>query len=212
MEINGFKLLANTTPLLSRPTTKANPPYYESISCRKYGYGSNNFHCGIGVVSESEDEKNRGGGTTVSNLVTQNEGDNIVTVDVEVQHAQDPSAMVLDPEGKEGTRSNGSDPKLFTAPHELLQEKKICRAGSQNVFELVCPPLWGFTTMRGRRPEMEDAVAVVPRFSQVPTQMLLNDHVCNGMNNRHLSQLTAHFFGVYDGHGGCQVCLVLLAF
>ncbi|XP_062148046.1 protein phosphatase 2C 50 isoform X2 [Alnus glutinosa] len=149
--------------------------------------------------------RSRGGGTTVSNLVTQKEGDNIATMDVEVQHAQDPSTMVLDPEGKEANRSNGSDPKLFTAPPELLQEKKICRASSQNILELDCPPLWGFTTMRGRRPKMEDAVAVVPRFSQVPTQMLLNDHVPNGVNNHHLSQLNAHFFGVYDGHGGCQV-------
>lgn len=223
MEINGLKLLANTTPLLSRPTRKPNPPY-ESISCRNYGYRSN-CQSGTGMVSESEDEKNRGGGTTVSNLVTQNEGDTIArstscsekllaleasfeiptTMDVEVQDAQDPSAMVLDPEGKEANRTSGSDPKLFTAPPEVLQENKMCRTSSQNVFELDSPSLWGFTTIRGRRPEMEDAVAVVPRLLQVPTQMLLNDHVSNDMNNHHLSQSTAHFFGVYDGHGGCQV-------
>jgi hypothetical protein len=55
----------NITPLLSRPTIKSNPPD-ESISCRNYGHGSNNCQCGIGIVSESEDEKNWGG-TAVSN-------------------------------------------------------------------------------------------------------------------------------------------------
>ncbi len=53
--------------MLSRPTTKPNPPY-ESISCRNYGHGSNNCQSGIGIVSESEDEKNGGWGTTVSNF------------------------------------------------------------------------------------------------------------------------------------------------
>ncbi|CAI0627917.1 unnamed protein product [Linum tenue] len=55
-------------------------------------------------------------------------------------------------------------------------------------------PLWGMTSICGRRPEMEDAVAVVPRFMSVPARML---------GSRVDS--TAHFFGVYDGHGGSQV-------
>ena len=54
---------------------------------------------------------------------------------------------------------------------------------------------------------MEDDVAVVPRFLQVPTSMRLDEHVPNGMDH-HLSHLNAHFFGVYDGHGGCQVCFM----
>ncbi|CAN1185814.1 Protein phosphatase 2C 56 [Linum perenne] len=48
-------------------------------------------------------------------------------------------------------------------------------------------PLWGMTSICGRRPEMEDALAAVPRFLTIP------------------SAQTTHFFGVYDGHGGSQV-------
>ncbi|GMJ07605.1 hypothetical protein HRI_004429700 [Hibiscus trionum] len=64
--------------------------------------------------------------------------------------------------------------------------------------------LWGFTSICGRRPEMEDAVAAVPRFVKVPIEMLIGDRVLDGMNKGFAHQ-TAHFFGVYDGHGGSQV-------
>ncbi|KAL4561899.1 hypothetical protein LXL04_034081 [Taraxacum kok-saghyz] len=60
--------------------------------------------------------------------------------------------------------------------------------------------MWGFTSICGRRPEMEDAVATVPRFLKIPVQMLTGDKM-----TKSLSHLTAHFFGVYDGHGGSQV-------
>lgn len=125
---------------------------------------------------------------------------------VELEHAQDPFAMVLDLESKEGSGFNGSDPTLFTAPSEpgVLQEKKICRTSSNNIFELDSHPLWGFTSMCGMRPQMEDDVVVVPRFLHIPVRMLSDEHVPNSMNY-HSSPLTSHFFGVYDGHGGCQV-------
>ncbi|KAI3684172.1 hypothetical protein L6452_33392 [Arctium lappa] len=51
---------------------------------------------------------------------------------------------------------------------------------------------------------MEDAVAVVPRFTEVPIKMFVGDHVIDGVSSS-LSDLTVHFFGVYDGHGGSQV-------
>ncbi|PQQ08871.1 protein phosphatase 2C 77 [Prunus yedoensis var. nudiflora] len=51
---------------------------------------------------------------------------------------------------------------------------------------------------------MEDDFAIVPQFLQIPIQMLMDDCGLNGMN-QNTSHLTAHFFGVYDGHGGCQV-------
>ena len=54
---------------------------------------------------------------------------------------------------------------------------------------------------------MEDAVVVIPQFLQVPPQMMKVESISNGMNHS-LSDLTAHFYGVYDGHGGCQVCFV----
>ena len=54
---------------------------------------------------------------------------------------------------------------------------------------------------------MEDAVVAIPRFLQVLPQMLKVESISNGMNHS-LSDLTAHFYGVYDGHGGCQVCFM----
>lgn len=47
---------------------------------------------------------------------------------------------------------------------------------------------------------MEDAVAVIPGFLQIQTHVLM-DTVTDQLPD----QVLAHFFGVYDGHGGCQV-------
>ncbi|KAH6782973.1 HYPERSENSITIVE TO ABA1 [Perilla frutescens var. hirtella] len=71
---------------------------------------------------------------------------------------------------------------------------------SRSIFEVDCVPLWGVTSVCGRRPEMEDAVATLPRILKIPIQMLGGDH-----ETTCLSHLTGHFFGVYDGHGGSQV-------
>nr|XP_043628260.1 probable protein phosphatase 2C 6 [Erigeron canadensis] len=75
---------------------------------------------------------------------------------------------------------------------------------ARSVFEVDCVPLWGFTSIIGRRPEMEDAVATVPRFLKIPIQMLTGDRGPDQLT-KSLSHLTTHFFGVYDGHGGSQV-------
>ncbi|XP_073143218.1 protein phosphatase 2C 50-like [Henckelia pumila] len=74
----------------------------------------------------------------------------------------------------------------------------------RSIFEVDYVPLWGFESMCGRRPEMEDAVATVPRFLEIPIQMLSGDQLIHGVNSR-FSHLTGHFFGVYDGHGGSHV-------
>ncbi|KAF8388778.1 hypothetical protein HHK36_025458 [Tetracentron sinense] len=107
--------------------------------------------------------------------------------------------------GLAGEIGDGSDPKASSAVVlQLPGEERIVRTGSRSVFEMDCIPLWGFTSICGRRPEMEDAIAAVPQFLKIPIQMLLGDHVVDGMSQS-LSHLTAHFFGVYDGHGGSQV-------
>ncbi|XP_071731942.1 protein phosphatase 2C 50-like [Rutidosis leptorrhynchoides] len=74
----------------------------------------------------------------------------------------------------------------------------------RSVFELEYVPLWGSHSVCGKRPEMEDAVMAVPQFMKVPIKMFVADHVIDRVN-LNLSDLTAHFFGVYDGHGGAQV-------
>ncbi|KAL6615454.1 hypothetical protein ACP70R_037724 [Stipagrostis hirtigluma subsp. patula] len=77
-------------------------------------------------------------------------------------------------------------------------------AGGRSVFAVDCVPLWGYTSICGRRPEMEDAVATVPRFFDVPLWMLTGNAVVDGLDPMTF-RLPAHFFGVYDGHGGAQV-------
>ncbi|KAJ9568388.1 hypothetical protein OSB04_004354 [Centaurea solstitialis] len=76
--------------------------------------------------------------------------------------------------------------------------------GVRSVFELEYRPLFGSHSVCGKRPEMEDAVVCVPQFMQVPIKMFVADHVIDRVNPN-LSDLTAHFFGVYDGHGGSKV-------
>ncbi|GMH13745.1 hypothetical protein Nepgr_015586 [Nepenthes gracilis] len=99
---------------------------------------------------------------------------------------------------------NGCDPKLS---HMLLetppQEKIIRTISGQRRSYLDAVPLWGLTSICGGRPEMEDAAAAVPCFQTIPTKMFMSNHELKGMC-QDLSQ-TLHFYGVYDGHGGCQV-------
>jgi protein phosphatase 2C len=89
--------------------------------------------------------------------------------------------------------SDGSDMRSSTVLDEALQEKKISIRSSILI--------WGSTSICGRRPEMEDAFAVVPCFLQ---NLPINGHVLDGTIHN-LSSLNAHFVGVYDGHGGSQV-------
>ncbi|EOY30666.1 hypothetical protein QUC31_020156 [Theobroma cacao] len=62
---------------------------------------------------------------------------------------------------------------------------------------------WGFTSVIGRRREMEDAIAVIPAFMSRTC-----DHVggCTAPGSKTSAEISPiHFFGVYDGHGGSQV-------
>ncbi|KAK1355437.1 Protein-serine/threonine phosphatase [Heracleum sosnowskyi] len=105
--------------------------------------------------------------------------------------------------GIDDNLANGPDYK----PIEVVQlppEQGSVGPGARSVFEIDYVPLWGFTSLCGRRPEMEDALATVPRFMKMHTQMLIGDRALDGVT-KCLSHLTAHFFRVYDGHGGSQV-------
>ncbi|KAK9697596.1 hypothetical protein RND81_08G047500 [Saponaria officinalis] len=62
---------------------------------------------------------------------------------------------------------------------------------------------WGWTSVIGRRSEMEDAVAVVPRFV---SRTCFHAGGCTAPGSRMSGDVSPlHFFGVYDGHGGSQV-------
>ncbi|KAE8664374.1 Protein phosphatase 2C 16 [Hibiscus syriacus] len=118
--------------------------------------------------------------------------------------ASDPIAVAVSLKEQTGDES---EEKLSEGVIQLTlqkEETKMAVPVPRSVFEVEYVPLWGFTSICGRRPEMEDAVAAVPRFVKVPIEMLIGDRVLNGMSKGFAHQ-TAHFFGVYDGHGGSQV-------
>ncbi|XP_038710325.1 probable protein phosphatase 2C 6 isoform X1 [Tripterygium wilfordii] len=99
---------------------------------------------------------------------------------------------------------DGPDPKPSAVVLQFSLERQVSGTVGRSVFEVEYVPLWGFTSLCGRRPEMEDALATVPQFMKIPIQMLIGDRIIDGMS-KFLTQQTAHFFGVYDGHGGSQV-------
>ncbi|KAM1290645.1 hypothetical protein ACFX14_017873 [Malus domestica] len=90
------------------------------------------------------------------------------------------------------------DPALSTA-----EEVRVAVARPKCVGRNNKGVTWGFTSVIGRRREMEDAVAVIPSFMSRSC-----DHVggCTAPGSRSSSEISpVHFFGVYDGHGGNQV-------
>lgn len=109
-------------------------------------------------------------------------------------------AVAEDLDVEEG--NEGRDPSLLVV-QGANQERIVRTMSTQFVSDMESVPLWGFTSICGRRPEMEDALAAVPGFQKLPAKMLMGGNVLNGLSES-LSQI-AHFYGVYDGHGGCQV-------
>ncbi|KAL8035957.1 hypothetical protein ABFX02_12G128400 [Erythranthe guttata] len=83
--------------------------------------------------------------------------------------------------------------RTFSTP--LIEASRETKINKQHF-----PPLWGLTSICGRRSEMEDSAIALPRFLKIPSRMLSEGPVFNSNQ-----ELTAHVFGVYDGHGGCQV-------
>ncbi|KAL6274596.1 hypothetical protein ACE6H2_025288 [Prunus campanulata] len=106
------------------------------------------------------------------------------------------------------TSSSGDIPALLgpvLVDRKLLtgEELKVAVARSKCVGRNNKGVTWGFTSVIGRRREMEDAVAVIPGFMSRTC-----DHVggCTAPGSRTSSEISpVHFFGVYDGHGGNQV-------
>lgn len=114
---------------------------------------------------------------------------------------EDIVCVPTDPESEDGSGSDGPDPKLVAPPLEIPVEEKMCRPSFQKALGLNSGPLWGFSSVCGRRQEMEDAIAANPHLLQVPSHMLMDN-----IENENTENSVAHFFAVYDGHGGCQVC------
>lgn len=80
--------------------------------------------------------------------------------------------------------------------------------GKRSVYLMDCAPVWGCATTRGRSAEMEDACAAAPRFADVPVRLLASRRDLDGLGiDAGELRLPAHLFGVYDGHGGSEVCV-----
>nr|XP_043615305.1 protein phosphatase 2C 16-like [Erigeron canadensis] len=103
----------------------------------------------------------------------------------------------------EATIESSSNEHTLKASVMAIADKNHSKV-VRSVFEVEYLPLWGSHSVCGKRPEMEDALVAVPHFMKVPIKMFVADHVID-MVNPNLSDLNAHFFGVYDGHGGSQV-------
>ncbi|KAH9613978.1 hypothetical protein KSS87_022023 [Heliosperma pusillum] len=122
---------------------------------------------------------------------------------LELNPGLDPIGNVLVTEDLDQEEGDGIRDPTVIAKEEATHEKIVRTVSSPCTFDMDSLALWGFTSICGRRPEMEDAVAVVPSFQKIPAKMVLGDNVLNGASDT-LSQIV-HFYGVYDGHGGCQV-------
>ncbi|XP_017243152.1 protein phosphatase 2C 50 [Daucus carota subsp. sativus] len=96
--------------------------------------------------------------------------------------------------------SDGSKQILSTTHPSNVQKNTKKSIGKPKLFNFV--PNWGLTSLQGGRSEMEDAVVAIPNFLEIPTPVLT---LISNELNQTLSHSTAHFFGVYDGHGGSQV-------
>ncbi|KAM7276113.1 hypothetical protein ACFE04_017979 [Oxalis oulophora] len=196
-EISGHKFVAKLTPLLSNPTTKSNLSYEltsragndQQGSDRKVSLSSE-FNLGISNVHSS-----------LSNQVVNEDKmdvckSNSMEPNGELEHVLD-LILSRDTEVEDSScGSDGSDQKSTVIPGG---EKKITRRNSQSVFESDNILIWGLTSICGRRPEMEDSLNVAPCLLQIPYDLPVNG------TSHNLSSSTAHFVGIYDGHGGSQV-------
>ncbi|KAM4121396.1 hypothetical protein ACB094_01G002400 [Castanea mollissima] len=165
------------------------------------GEGEDIFALDIRIPTSIDIEKNICGDVDVVAKAPNSEEQNDET---KTEIVSDPVAVPVSPDEGAG---DGSDPKPSAIVHQLplrLERGASGTSSGRSVFEVEFVPLWGFTSMCGRRPEMEDALATVPHFLKIPIQMLIGDRVFDGMT-RCLPDQTVHFFGVYDGHGGSQV-------
>jgi len=120
-----------------------------------------------------------------------------------VNSVENTVSVAMDITSEDQSGSDESDPKSSAVLlDQLPEENKAWRTSNKNALELNSGPLWGYSSICGMRQEMEDVISVQPQLFQVPSQMLMKDHV-----NENEKQSLAHFFAVYDGHGGLQVCL-----
>ncbi|KAF8006032.1 hypothetical protein BT93_K0350 [Corymbia citriodora subsp. variegata] len=229
IEITGFKLIASTAGLLSEHPGVLSPSISDYGAAQDLSSGSKSSKSGnfsVLTVSADEDESGRGGifWNTVGNEMKLTPEDGKVhtpyacgqfinyscsyTVASDTTNACHEESVPVKASFEKNSMTV-SDATLGSAPNanklgELEPRQELRRTASRSVLEVDYVPLWGLTSICGTRSEMEDAVAVVPWLLKIPSLMLASGQNLE-LRNQHSKDLTAHFFGVYDGHGGSQV-------
>ena len=85
-----------------------------------------------------------------------------------------------------------------------IDETKMRRAqNGGSLFAATCPPC-GKLLFCGERRNMEDAGVIVPSFTQLRQY---GGSTSKEGNPGGIAPCDLHFFGVYDGHGGSEVCV-----
>ncbi|XP_026666142.2 protein phosphatase 2C 53-like isoform X2 [Phoenix dactylifera] len=124
----------------------------------------------------------------------------------------DPSAAAFilgSDDGISSAASSGEIPALpgaLAAPAAPLDEEAASAAEVEARGRRRCvgrrgAEMWGAAATVGRRGVMEDAVAVMPEFMDLRCEEVGGCEAAPGSGR--ISHV--RFFGVYDGHGGCQV-------
>lgn len=229
IEITGLKFIASTAGLLSDHPGVLSPSISDHAAAQDLSSGSKSGKFGVLTVSTDEDES-RGGGIfwkTVENelKLTPEDGKvhspyacgQFINYSCSYTVASDTTSACHEEfvpvkasfDKKSMTVTDVSDATLGSISNvnklgELESRRELQRTASRSVSEVDYVPLWGLNSVRGTRPEMEDAVAVVPRLLKIPSLMLAGRQNLE-LRDQHGKDLTAHFFGVYDGHGGSQV-------
>ncbi|KAK1285347.1 putative protein phosphatase 2C 6 [Acorus calamus] len=206
MEITRLKIITDTATTAASAATSL-------LSCPDEGDGETKMEASAGEVEEEEVR-------TAPATATESEEDDSASVDAEqVIGCESGGSSVEDGSVSEVATVSVISGEEVGAGVEKIGDASVSevavvsdgvaanvvrdrRVDGALVSEYV--PLWGCASICGRRPEMEDAFAVVPWFSTIPLRMLTGERVVDGLNLSS-SHLNAHFFGVYDGHGGAQV-------
>ncbi|OIV99746.1 hypothetical protein TanjilG_26084 [Lupinus angustifolius] len=150
------------------------------------------FHCLHNDKRNPSEEKSAY--SEIDSPIITKVGDN----NIHGKSVQDIVSVAVDVEIEDQSGSDGSDPKPSSVLLDQLPEEK--KTSYQNALDTSRGPLYGSSSICGKRKEMEDAIALKPQLFEVSSKMLTDDRV-NGDTKYSL----AHFFGVFDGHGGFQV-------
>ncbi|XP_010688319.2 protein phosphatase 2C 56 [Beta vulgaris subsp. vulgaris] len=123
--------------------------------------------------------------------------------------SSDDTSIFSGEESRETSSSSSSSPAMSSGSSGEIPETVVRISGEspENLRDKCVgrndKVSYGFTSVIGRRAEMEDAVAVVPGFV---SRTCAHVGGCTAPSSRTSNQLSPiHFFGVFDGHGGTEV-------